>query len=342
MSSTLEKDFPGTSVRSEEAGSSGLDLLALSRLMHVEGIGKSAMLCFWTLWVICGHEPGIIKKTTAHELGKYFPRGQAIKWLKELEEAGLIEVERYKAGMKDADLQRHGDLRVHVFYPNTAPISEEEKRERRRNLDQKLFPFMEERLPEPAQESIETVKPSTPKVSEKSVEKPISKPVEKPAIQKTGKGIDFSRFTSLFGDATPEPKNEKLEASEALASSNIPAKTEKPVEKPISRHPAPKPLISLPSDEDIAQTSRMENDLIEKLGLEDDTDRYTVYMLVMIYGKKVFGITTYNKIRDGTLQADNPSAYIEKCLNGEIGANELEKYRLAAKGRVRSEDNMRN
>ena len=85
----------------------------------------------------------MIRRTSVKELA--LPKGDAKRFLRELEAEGFIEIHRYQAGSRDPDLIFPGDLRILVSFPSPdRPLSREEKIERRRNHDQRLFPFMDE------------------------------------------------------------------------------------------------------------------------------------------------------------------------------------------------------
>ena len=119
-----------------------LNQRAFSCLMDSR-IGYAAKLFFWHLWLRCGGEPGMIRRTSVKELA--LPKGDAKRFLRELEAEGFIEIHRYHAGSRDPDLIFPGDLRILVSFPSLdRPLTKEEKIERRRNHDQRLFPFMEE------------------------------------------------------------------------------------------------------------------------------------------------------------------------------------------------------
>ena len=119
-----------------------LNQRAFSCLMNSR-IGYAAKLFFWHLWLRCGGEPGMIRRTSVKELALL--KGDAKRFLRELEAEGFIEIHRYQAGSRDPDLIFPGDLRILVSFPSPdRPLSKEEKIERRRNHDQRLFPFMEE------------------------------------------------------------------------------------------------------------------------------------------------------------------------------------------------------
>jgi hypothetical protein len=124
------------------SGHHELNQRAFSCLMNFR-LGYATKLFFWHLWILCGSEPGIIRRTSAKKLAP--PKGSAKRFLRELETEGFIVIHRYQAGSRDPDLIFPGDLKILVCFPSSdRSVTREEKIERRRNLDQRLFPFMDE------------------------------------------------------------------------------------------------------------------------------------------------------------------------------------------------------
>ncbi|MGL6195568.1 MAG: hypothetical protein ACRC2T_12180, partial [Thermoguttaceae bacterium] len=105
-------------------------------------VGNAAKQLFMLLWLMCGSEPGVIPRTSAEQLRKKFAKGNPYRWLLDLEKSGLIEVDRYAADSRDADLASPGDLRIWVFYPSVnGRRSKLELANKKRNLNQREFDF---------------------------------------------------------------------------------------------------------------------------------------------------------------------------------------------------------
>ena len=108
-------------------------------------VGYVAKHYYWRLWLLCGSEPGIVRRTSARELS--FPKGNVNRHLAELENEGLIKITRFHSGRRDAHLTSAGDMRIQVFFPSTdlhLTWTKEKKGGRRCHPDQRRFSFMEE------------------------------------------------------------------------------------------------------------------------------------------------------------------------------------------------------
>jgi len=80
------------------------------------------------VWLLSIAGDGVVRRTSVQELARSVNKSESSvsKSLRELEDAGLVDVDRYKAGSRDPDLNLRGDLRVYVLcrrpIPPSAPV----------------------------------------------------------------------------------------------------------------------------------------------------------------------------------------------------------------------------